>query len=360
MTKSSPIVKVQGSLRLVSAERFTDKELAMESDRALGCLIGGAYGDSLGAAGEFLSLAKIRGKYGDHGIVDLDRAFGHPAGVITDDTQMAIATARGILADPSAEDPIILRNIWAAYLEWFKTQGTPGEGRAAGITVSFSLLEGVMGSRQEPINRSAGCGGIMRVHPIGLVLQNDPVHAFWLGMDSAALTHGDPDGYVPAGALAALIACLASGQDFSAAVGEMSRLLLGLREDERNGTMRAVRTAFETPISNDCGEMIDRAVGRLGGQPGGWLGHDALAIALYAARVALDDPLRAVRIAVNHSGDSDSTGAITGAIVGTIHGPDAFESALRDQGVKLEREDELRELSQKLLQQSQEVRGGSC
>lgn len=327
----------------------------MEKDRIRGCLIGSAYGDSLGAAVEFLKLDEIRKHYGANGILRLAPAFHHPAGVITDDTQMSIATARGLVASGSAaENQIILQSVWTAYKAWFDTQSVPSQCRGAGVTCSFALMSDTVGSRRDPTNKSAGCGGIMRVHPVGIALRNDPVRAFWLGIDSAALTHGDPDAYVPAGAFAALIACLVSGHDFPSAVGEMCRLVLGLSEEERRGTLQAVRVAFEATVSGDHGKVIDEKVGRCGAHPGGWLGHDALAIALYAARVAPGDPLQAVRIAVNHSGDSDSTGAITGAIVGAIHGPEAFEKALRDQGVKLERKSELEELSSSLVRWSEE------
>lgn len=335
---------------------FFDKKETLVLKKILGAMIGSAYGDSLGAAVEFLSLEEIKKRYGANGIECLAPAFRQPAGVITDDTQMAIATARGLVASPNGlrtENPVIMRNIWISYQEWLDSQGKPSECRAAGLTCTFALISGTMGSRQNPPNRSAGCGGVMRVHPIGLAFRNDPERAFLVGMDSAAFTHGDPDGYVPAGALAALIAYLVRGHDFPAAVEEMRRLVLHLGE-EGYGTMSAVRAAFEAPTSGDYGSVIDQTVGRCGARPGGWLGHDALAIALYAVRVALDDPIRAVQIAVNHSGDSDSTGAIAGAIVGSIHGPCAFKIALKEQGVKLEREAELRELSQRLLFWGQE------
>lgn len=58
-------------------------------------------------------------------------------------------------------------------------------------------------------------------------------------------------------------------------------------------------------------------IGRLGG---GWVGDEALAISLCSAFAAEGDFARGVRLAVNHSGDSDSTGAITGNIVGALLG----------------------------------------
>ena len=50
----------------------------------------------------------------------------------------------------------------------------------------------------------------------------------------------------------------------------------------------------------------------------GWTGESALAIALYCALVAGDGLVKGVILAVNHSGDSDSTGSITGNILGAL------------------------------------------
>ena len=52
----------------------------------------------------------------------------------------------------------------------------------------------------------------------------------------------------------------------------------------------------------------------------GWVGEEALGIAVYSALKYPDDFRRAVIAAVNHDGDSDSTGAITGNILGAYLG----------------------------------------
>jgi ADP-ribosylglycohydrolase len=57
---------------------------------------------------------------------------------------------------------------------------------------------------------------------------------------------------------------------------------------------------------------------------GGWVGEEALAISLYCALVAGDDFTHGLLLAVNHSGDSDSTGSITGNILGLRLGRQAI------------------------------------
>jgi ADP-ribosylglycohydrolase len=95
-------------------------------------------------------------------------------------------------------------------------------------------------------------------------------------------------------------------------------------------------------------QLFSQAEKRPSKTGGGWLGHEALAIALCAARNSLDNPIKAVKIAVNHSGDSDSTGSICGAIMGALFGAKAFEDELRSTAVNLERKEELAVLGEKL------------
>jgi ADP-ribosylglycohydrolase len=67
-------------------------------DRYRGCLLGGAVGDALGAGIVFLSLGEIRQRYGPTGVTGYVSAYGR-AGAITDDTQMTLFTAEGLLRD---------------------------------------------------------------------------------------------------------------------------------------------------------------------------------------------------------------------------------------------------------------------
>ena len=67
-----------------------------KSEYFQGCLIGGAVGDALGWPVEFMRYSQIKGKYGKAGIHDLVISSSGKA-EITDDTQMTIFTAEGIL-----------------------------------------------------------------------------------------------------------------------------------------------------------------------------------------------------------------------------------------------------------------------
>lgn len=76
------------------------------AERIRGSLLGGAVGDALGAAVEFLSLRVIREKFGADGISNYSPAYGR-RGAITDDTQMTLAYCRG--HHPRADPPAITR-----------------------------------------------------------------------------------------------------------------------------------------------------------------------------------------------------------------------------------------------------------
>lgn len=64
-------------------------------DKYRGCLIGGAIGDALGYAVEFIDDAQIRARYGQNGITEYDLRNG--IACISDDTQMTLFTATGLL-----------------------------------------------------------------------------------------------------------------------------------------------------------------------------------------------------------------------------------------------------------------------
>ncbi|MCK9212924.1 ADP-ribosylglycohydrolase family protein [Rhodoferax sp.] len=87
-------------------------------------------------------------------------------------------------------------------------------------------------------------------------------------------------------------------------------------EETTRAIAHACRLAKERP--NDTG-----ALGKLGV---GWIAEEALAIALYCALSATD--FRAgVILAVNHSGDSDSTGSMAGQLLGAMYGASAMPTS---------------------------------
>ena len=302
-------------------------------DRYTGCLLGGAVGDALGAAVEFDSLAAIRARFGPDGIRDYAPAYGR-LGAITDDTQMTLFTAEGLLrADNRYREKGIVgvpTMAHRAYLRWLFTQGQTASDpdaltrdgwlvtlpalhsrRAPGGTCLSALRSGTKGSTRERINGSKGCGGIMRVAPVGLA-GHDP---FALGCELAAITHGHPSGFLASGFFASLIADIVVGAPLGVAVAVATDALRTYPDHEETlgAVEAAVRLAGSAPPTPENLETLGQ----------GWVAEEALALSLFCALTAesFED---AVVLAVNHGGDSDSTGAITGNIVGALLGVDAI------------------------------------
>ncbi len=333
------------------------------SDANAGCLLGGAVGDALGAPVEFMSMGEIRLRYGDAGITGYVE-FWSGQGAFTDDTQMTLFTAEGLaLAGEKARGggpraiSAVIESVHRAYLRWLLTQGeeanwgraraTPAalkaEGRlvrekglwarrSPGMTCLAALQSGRRGSTSDPINVSKGCGGVMRVAPVGLRCA-DSEEAFRTGCEVAAITHGHPSGYLPAGFLAALVSGLSRGEALSPSVERVTALLRAWKGHVETLTAveRAVAGAAERSRPGNTAaipfpEAIESLVRKdnASGPGGGWTGEKALAIALFCALCHPDDFRAGVLAAVNHGGDSDSTGAIAGNILGAKLGKAAI------------------------------------
>ena len=335
-----------------------------------GCLVGGAVGDALGAPVEFQSIGEIREKHGESGISGYVE-FADGTGQFTDDTQMTLFTAAGLLGIPRQEwKPGITDKLAAkvhpCYLDWLVTQGYYRENgtrreeenesaagwlmkqhllfrqRAPGNTCLSALKSGRYGTQENPINNSKGCGTVMKIAPVGLLLAGRPTDAFRLGCEISALTHGHPTGYLSGGFLASVIAGLVAGISLATSIQTALKLLLEWEGHEE--TERAVEAALsiyaKTSVSPE--KVTTEDVESLGGA---WVAEEALAISLYASLLYENDFERGVLLAVNHSGDSDSTGAVTGNILGLINGYERIPAAWRK---NLEGEEIVRKLAQDL------------
>jgi len=283
-----------------------------------GCLIGLAIGDALGGPVEGLTLGEIRSRYGVDGIRDFDEFRGFAEGFYTDDTQMSLATAHGIIdaekLTREGDEPDAAWSVYNRYLLWLDTQSDPELRRGPGRTCLDALGSGKMGTLEEKINDSKGCGGVMRTAPAGLAYP--PGKAFKEGMRFAAITHGHPSGYLSAGFLSDTIARLMQRKSIEDAIEQSSQLLIGY--DGHEETLEKIDLALELVESQHTAEFSVKTIGQ------GWVGEEALAIAIYCALTFPDSWQEAVLAAVNHSGDSDSTGSITGAIMGAALGINAI------------------------------------
>lgn len=314
-------------------------------DKFRGCLIGGAAGDALGYPVEFMDTASIFFRYEKCGIT----AYDHHSGVaeISDDTQMTLFTATGLLLGTTrGMTRGIMGNytgyIHYSYKDWYRTQtesyplpagyhyswlvNQPEmfHRRAPGNTCMSALSGSAPGSIERPINQSKGCGGVMRVAPIGLYFDTGsmPIEKIdRLGAEAAALTHGHSLGYLPAAGFVHIVQLLShnDGITVAEAVEDMKHAISGLFASDAHLGEFLELIDRAVVLSQKAGVSDLDAIRELGR---GWVAEETLAISVYCALKYSNDFDRALIAAVNHGGDSDSTGAVTGNIVGAYLGLD--------------------------------------
>jgi len=316
--------------------------------RIRGSLLAGAVGDALGYAVEFDRSEAIRKLVGDAGVRRyLDLRGNPPVAPISDDTQMTLFTAEGMLwAKEHGYDFVF--GVYEAYLDWLKTQESKELGsdrrpgsylmqqpglfspRAPGNTCLSALRSGKIGSTMQPINPtrpSKGCGGVMRVAPCGMMKMmdcDDPADVYLhQGAEAAAITHGHPLGWLPAAMLSEVVhLCLAEQCDSLLEVVEvaLARLMKVWGDSVEAEEFEALIEKAIALVDSDLAD--EHAIGRLGE---GWVGDEALAIAVYCCLKHPENMTDCLCAAVTHKGDSDSTGAVAGNILGAWLGADAID-----------------------------------
>ena len=312
--------------------------------RALGCIIGGAMGDAFGNPIEFMTLGSIKAKYGEHGLQEPILIDGRYQ--ITDDTQMTLLTAdgllfaltrwcsRGIAAPPYSY-------IYMKYRRWAQLQGFDiGDEthmdswlfddpamyaeRSPGMTCIGELCSYEEPATMDaPRNGSKGCGGLMRVAPAGLFFHDRGSHgAVTCASEIAASTHGHPYGYMTAGMLSSLIYHITHGEDLRQSISSAESDCLEIFGNRSmNDLCDIVNNAVELSDSDSDDEACMRSLGE------GWVAEETLSMAVFSCLRHSDDAKQCLRCAVNVTGDSDSIGSVAGNIVGAYLGIDAIKGA---------------------------------
>lgn len=320
------------------------------NDKIRGSLMAAAAGDALGYAVEFIHKSTIDKRYGSDGITTFELNGGKA--LISDDTQMSLFTANGLLMGITR---CAMRGIgsWPeeyvveAYKDWYYTQTRDKRRcdsyswlralprmyslRAPGITC-MNACESLV-QRLEPQNNSKGCGGIMRVAPIALLHSGyiarkqrfyTPEELARAGARIAEFTHKHPLGFLPSALLALLLADIITMSPTEAAAkieNSVVRCLCvvdSMYGEHYRTEMRYLTELTQRALRLAHSHLTDVEAIRQLGQ--GWTADEAWAIALYCAVRHIGSVERAIIAAVNHDGDSDSTGSICGNIVGAIYG----------------------------------------
>ncbi len=354
------------------------KEREKYLDKIRGSLIGGAAGDALGYPIEFMSREEIIENFGDEGICGYSLIDGIAR--ISDDTQMTLFTANGILNAEAnlkgrGNSRSLIAYIAIAYLDWLTTQNELYSEyskrerrrtrpvswlmevpelfccRAPGMTCLSALRALKVDKRirafDDLINNSKGCGGVMRVAPLALRYNPDSKDALRCldrdGAMTAAITHGHPLGYIPAAVLTHIINTSVYSKHFDLAGAVREALVYAGVLFEKGSHLEYLTELLERAIELSQNDIKDAEnIASLGG---GWVAEEALAISVYCAMRYKDDFSKGIIAAVNHSGDSDSTGAITGNIIGAMVGFSSIEDKWKE---KLELSEVILEIAEDL------------
>ena len=335
------------------ASRKEERKVRIK-DCIRGSLMAGAAGDALGYPVEFMSRAAILHSYGKAGITKFDIDWKIGKALVSDDTQMTLFTANGMLMGMTRG---CMRGIGGepenyvdgAYLDWYYTQTGRKRDiltndfhytwlrdlpelahRRAPGTTCLTACEAIL-NHQQPQNDSKGCGGIMRVAPMGLFMA---AHSFYnsaqlaqAGAHIAKVTHLHPLGYLPAALMTLLIARIVPltpeevKESITDIVDDGLDIMMKMDEpqDDKEFLKQLTLTAVRLAQSNTPDAVAIRQLGE------GWTAEEAWAISLYCAIRHIDNMQEAIIASVNHDGDSDSTGSITGNIMGAIYGYEAIK-----------------------------------
>lgn len=285
----------------------------MDPDRARGILFGLACGDALGRPVEFKSASEISAEHGR-----LDEMAGHgtwnqPAGTITDDTEQALCIARS-LVECGEFDP---EDIADRFVAWYDSNpfdiGNMTRRSIGALKQGQSWDEaGRDVWKESPEGANAGNGSVMRCPPLALAYPDDSDRLVQTSRESSFITHADERCTYGCAVLNLTIAGLLRDGD-----GPLGTALTTVRSDAPEELL----TALE-PLAD--GEELDEL------STSGYVIH--------SLQTALHDGLNeesaeeAIVTAVNRGGDTDTIGAIAGAVAGARFGaselPDRWLAAI--------------------------------
>ena len=170
----------------------------------------------------------------------------------------------------------------------------------------------------------------MRVSPVAFLNYRSPFELDKLAAQAAAITHGHPLGYLPAALLVHIIHKAIFENESGRPLSELINESIGEFSE----------TFSSAPYLGDLLSLVSKAVElSLNGKDDidnvsslgeGWVAEETLAIAIYSVLRHCDDFSAALIAAVNHSGDSDSTGAVAGNILGAYLGDSGIDAKWKD------------------------------
>lgn len=300
-----------------------------------GCMLGLAIGDALGREIEFIHSKEDIEVITRGGVSDLPE----PA-IYTDDTQMTICIAEALLAGAGDED-VFMKALTKQFVLWYDLQYGPDKSqrRAPGNTCLTACLQLKQGMRWEEagIPASTGCGSAMRSAPIGLFF-NKVEKIVDCAINSSRITHPHELALCSSVGTALITNLALNNEPVGSWANELVKVVSFNREFKSIINLAAEQAASRTDpwfaLSAEC-------IGE------GWVGHEAVASALFCCMMHPNSYKDAVLMAANTVGDSDSIACIAGAFMGARFGTDGIPARWID---KIENRDKLIDLADRLFE----------
>ncbi len=298
-------------------------------DRACGALAGMAIGDALGMPSQTLSRQDIARHYGV--ITDfVDPCPDHPvshglkAAQVTDDTEQAFLLA-GRLVDDGG---VINEPLWARdLLEWERDVRARGLRDLLGPSTKAALAAALAGAPAAETGRGGTTNGAaMRIAPVGIATSCFPWPVFMDRVElTCRMTHNTGEAIAAAAAVAAAVSSGVDGLGFDAV---LDRALSAAGEGQKRGypagdsdMRRRISDALKLADSGVSEECLAQSVGTSAAS------CESVAAAFGVVRLAGGDVWKAVRTAANIGDDTDTIGAIAGAMAGACAGMRMIDSS---------------------------------
>lgn len=287
-----------------------------EGARALAALTGLALGDALGMPSQTLTRDAIRQHYGriEGFVAPFD---GHPvsrglkAAQVTDDTEQTLLLARRLVADPDGFDDAGWARDLLAWQDSIEARGLAdilGPSTRAAIE---ALLAGTPPGQTG--RRGTTNGAAMRIAPVGIATPPDPALLTARVARASRLTHDTGEAIAAASAVAMVVSLGVSGSGFDAAIDPAlgaARRGQGLGHAVGEVDMAGrIETALRLADAGD-----DEAL--LAGIGSSVASRESVPMAFALLRMAGGDPWPALLRAANIGDDTDTIGAIAGAMGG--------------------------------------------
>lgn len=297
-------------------------------EKFIGCLVGTAIGDALGAPFEGKLLPP--GLTAEHILEDFTLIPGFPYGQYTDDTQLTIATAESIISKNNVDGADIAQR----FTKLWKNRTILGAGLACTQAAYKMIYQGVHWSQAGAPEGQAGNGAAMRISPVALWNHKQPEKLLEDVYTASIITHKDKKSIAGALAIATAINHLLTKPKI-----ETDELLTTISENTATSNQEFARDirGIKDLLSLKEDEAIEIIVEKAqqGIHKGSWCGRitpyvvPTVLLALHNFLRHPTDYGKAVTASILTGGDTDTTAAITGALSGTHNGTQVIPKHLR-------------------------------